>query len=410
MIFTRIKPFTVLCATLCISLIGSSLWLSSCSEEETPPPSVTGISPKAGVPGMEITINGTNFSTGCVVRFNGITASPTTVTETQLVVKVPDDATTGGVTVTTEGGTTQSNDFRVYQVYVAGNERLEGGKAIVKIWQNGKADPISDGSEHATATGFVMVGTDTYISGHMEPFSGNTIPVYWKNKTVVNLPFETRGVTTDIEVSGADVYVSGYVDARATIWKNAAPMTIERPDDTESRVFAIAVVGNDVYAVGDIENTAVYWKNGVATKFGTENEFRFNDIQVVGSDVYIAGWEGLFPESQARYWKNATINNVGTGPGGSGAFAISILNADVYVGGNEAEGVLSLPKFWKNGTSQPITDGAISTYFYAMAVVDGDVISAGVMSSNAVFYAVNNNVFPYSTSNSGLPIGGVIVK
>jgi hypothetical protein len=76
---------------------------------------VTGFSPTSGVAGTSVNITGTNFSTTLadnVVKFNGVAATVSTATTTQLTVTVPAEATTGKVTVTINGITeTSSNDF-----------------------------------------------------------------------------------------------------------------------------------------------------------------------------------------------------------------------------------------------------------------------------------------------------------
>ncbi len=81
--------------------------LSSCSsgDDEGDPtvPAITGISPETGTVGTIVTISGKGFSTTPaenVVKFNGVEATVSTATETELVVTVPVGASTGAVTVT----------------------------------------------------------------------------------------------------------------------------------------------------------------------------------------------------------------------------------------------------------------------------------------------------------------------
>jgi hypothetical protein len=76
-------------------------------------PTISSFSPSSGACNTQVTINGTNFnSTSTVVRFNGITASHTFVSSTQLTATVPAGNTTGAITVQTCGastGTSPSN-------------------------------------------------------------------------------------------------------------------------------------------------------------------------------------------------------------------------------------------------------------------------------------------------------------
>lgn len=81
-----------------------------------PAPSVTSLSPATGAVGTEVTITGKNFSPTAsknLVKFNGVQANVTTASATQLKVSVPDKATSGSVTVTTNGKTSNENAFDV---------------------------------------------------------------------------------------------------------------------------------------------------------------------------------------------------------------------------------------------------------------------------------------------------------
>lgn len=81
------------------------------------PPTISSISPNRGAAGTSVAITGLNFSTTKVnntVKFNGIAATVTSATATQLVVSVPSAATSGLVTVTVGGMTaTSSSGFTV---------------------------------------------------------------------------------------------------------------------------------------------------------------------------------------------------------------------------------------------------------------------------------------------------------
>ena len=78
-------------------------------------PSVDFFTPSNGTMGAEVTISGSNFTGATSVNFNGITAGAfTLVSEDEIRVTVPDDATTGKITVTTVGGEAiSSNNFSV---------------------------------------------------------------------------------------------------------------------------------------------------------------------------------------------------------------------------------------------------------------------------------------------------------
>lgn len=82
-----------------------------------PLPTITNFSPLWALPGSSIVITGTKFRTIVsenTVKINGTLATITAATSTQLNVNVPTDATTGKVTVETNGTTATSvTDFEV---------------------------------------------------------------------------------------------------------------------------------------------------------------------------------------------------------------------------------------------------------------------------------------------------------
>ena len=95
-------------------VVTTSLGLASNSTSFTiPAPNISNISPSTARAGASVTINGTNFgSVAGTVTFNGITGSPTSWSNTQIVVPVPATATTGPVIVT-QGGASNSVNFPV---------------------------------------------------------------------------------------------------------------------------------------------------------------------------------------------------------------------------------------------------------------------------------------------------------
>ena len=72
------------------------------------PPTITGFSPTNGPVGTGVTISGTKFSGATAVKFNGVTATFTVNSSTNISATVPTGATTGPIAVTTPGGTATS--------------------------------------------------------------------------------------------------------------------------------------------------------------------------------------------------------------------------------------------------------------------------------------------------------------
>jgi fibronectin type 3 domain-containing protein/anti-sigma regulatory factor (Ser/Thr protein kinase) len=79
------------------------------------PPVIDSFNPPSGPVGTQVTITGAYFTGATEVAFNGVPAPNFTIVSTaQIRATVPNDATTGKITVTAPGGTTtSSNDFTV---------------------------------------------------------------------------------------------------------------------------------------------------------------------------------------------------------------------------------------------------------------------------------------------------------
>ena len=91
-------------------------------------PTISTFSPGAGSSGTTVTITGTNFISPTAVRFNGVAASFTTNSTTEIIATVPTGATTGPITVTTSQGTaTSSASFIVPSPVIVSGHVADGG-------------------------------------------------------------------------------------------------------------------------------------------------------------------------------------------------------------------------------------------------------------------------------------------
>jgi len=125
----------------------------------TPAPNISGLSISSGAPGTAVTINGQNFGStqgDSVVRFNGLPASVTTWGANAIAVPVPSGSTTGPVTVTVSGQTSNGVTFTAITTGTLSGtvSSSSGGTAIsgasVQALQNGNvkgsATSAGDGS------------------------------------------------------------------------------------------------------------------------------------------------------------------------------------------------------------------------------------------------------------------------
>jgi RHS repeat-associated protein len=76
-------------------------------------PTFTSMSPQQGGVGLQVTITGTNFGSGCSVSVNGVSASVWSCTPTQIIFPVPPNASTGTVLFTTNGTQLNAGSFTV---------------------------------------------------------------------------------------------------------------------------------------------------------------------------------------------------------------------------------------------------------------------------------------------------------
>jgi hypothetical protein len=80
-------------------------------QSDNPLPAVTGFSPASGLPGTEVTLNGTGFIGITSVRFNGVAAANFTVdSDKQIRAIVPVGASSGQLKLTVAGGFSSSED------------------------------------------------------------------------------------------------------------------------------------------------------------------------------------------------------------------------------------------------------------------------------------------------------------
>ena len=129
-----------------------------------------------------------------------------------------------------------------------------------------------------------------------------------------------------IFVNGSDEYIAGTQNnpttalAMATIWKNGAATMLTDGTVSVGVAIAVFVVGSDVYVAGYEQEDyfhggatfAKYWKNGVAVKLATVSSAA-TGIAVYGTDVYVSGWEHNGTNNVAKYWKNGVSVNLTNG-------------------------------------------------------------------------------------------------
>jgi PKD repeat protein len=112
---------------LTVSIGGSAICIRTGTISISPiQPVINSFFPTRGFPGATVTITGLNFNGATQVRFNGLAASFTIISPSQIIATVPAGATTGPITVQTPVGTaTSATSFVVGTVRITVNSNLD---------------------------------------------------------------------------------------------------------------------------------------------------------------------------------------------------------------------------------------------------------------------------------------------
>jgi hypothetical protein len=390
----------------CLALIA----LGSCSKDEDkqpPSPAISGITPKAGVATMQVTITGNDFSevlSDISVSFNGVDADIISATSSEIVVEVPEGGSTGPVTVVTEGEVLEGPSFRYYDVLILANEFVPNGDVIVQLWRNGAFNPVTDGVGAKRGWALAVDGDDIFIAG--DTLGNNMLaPVYWKNGILYPLPLpaERQGSTSGIAVSEDDVFVSGAEYAEvggppfAKYWKNGIGTYLKiNEEQVVSSTNLIFQHNEDVYIGGGTSSLPVYWKNGNEIFLPADESLKskVNDIKIVGSDMHIVGNEEL--GGKILYWKNGISTPMISSGEIAGGFSLGVVGNDVYIVGIRQIDFKSIATIWKNGVPSPVLTDVNDTYASKILVIDQDIIILGGISrpgQDVPFYKINDNLF-----------------
>lgn len=212
------------------------------SGESVTIPTISSFYPLSGSVGTTVSVNGTNFSTTAVnntVLFNGVAATVTAATTTQLTVTVPSGATTGAISVTVGATTvtssasftviTQATEPPTVSAFAPGSGSV--GTTVTITGTNFSVNPILNtvlfnGTKatvtSATATQLtvivpsgattgsitVIVGENSVVSSDsftVDVSSTNVVVTYNGTTATVANPYEGNGVTAT--VSSGDVVV-----------------------------------------------------------------------------------------------------------------------------------------------------------------------------------------------------------
>ncbi|UII33181.1 IPT/TIG domain-containing protein [Fulvivirga ulvae] len=374
-------------------------------------PSITGFSPASGEFGTTVTITGTNFSTITSenkVKFNDMEATVSSASPTSLTVTVPDGATTGKISITVNEQTTISvADFTVTSVAITSLSITEGeiGASVIIYGANFGTDAADLTIDFNGATSTINDLTNTSITTTV-PDNAMTgdVTISKGGRTIRGPVF-----TVTYEEDPNTVYVVGtgtLLGIRAIYWKNGVPVDFGNESYTNV-ANTITVDGEDVYITGsEVRNKYEYpmcWKNGEevflslavsGADVSVGSDSKATHVTVVGSDVYVSGYEPKTSTNTAhriaKYWKNGSRITLTDGTVHAQAHCIAVVNNDVYVGGqNEFKAA-----YWKNGAMTVLEEAFSSVN--DIVVVGNDVYVAGQDNQQRAVYWKNGTAIGLS--------------
>ncbi|MEZ4809961.1 MAG: Ig-like domain-containing protein [Allomuricauda sp.] len=281
----------------------------------------------------------------------------------------------GAATDITDG----SNNAQAYsvfvdrddRVYVVGNEQING-IYVAMLWELEGGEVVkaaqlpSQGNEAYARSVFVNDNGISFVAGWQKNNGANEA-MLWRNQVADPLPGTGLGGAFAFSVfvaGGGNVHVAGTKQGVAEIWENGVPTDLPVPGTLiNSSAHSVYVDGDDVYVAGQYltQNSpyiATVWKNGIANDLGDgTTSTHAQSIFVSDGDVYVAGYEILNGIYTAKLWKNGVASDLSSN-GSDFAYvaSVSVYGTDVYVAGYTTENGLDIARLWKNGV--PINLGA----------------------------------------------------
>ncbi|MEM9078269.1 MAG: IPT/TIG domain-containing protein [Bacteroidota bacterium] len=252
---------------------------------------------------------------------------------------------------------------------------IKGLPAAV-AWKNGEIlYELTDGSKYANASSIHVYNDDVYVIGNEElgddNISNGTI---WKNGVTYatltdGLNANERSIGEDIFVNETGISSAGYEESEQhengtpKSWENTTQIDLTN-EAYHGRGYSVHAVGSEVYVAGYEKNNegtsvAKYWINQevISLSNGLQNA-EAQSIFVDGENIYVAGsyFDDQENPVQAVVWKNGSATEYGVG---SAASSVYVYDNDVYVGGAETEGIVRAI-VWKNGEALELelTEGA----------------------------------------------------
>jgi hypothetical protein len=344
-------------------------------------PNITNLSPPSGPIGATIAINGQGFGPSqesSAVTFNGVAATPTSWTDTQILVQVPNGATTGNVAVSTASAASNGVSFTVAtlvsitispanaSVYLGSNFSL----TALGTWTDGSTQDLSSTAMWGSSVG--SVASVQYVC------SGGGGVAAVSTKRMANVRAMTVG-STCTEVGTAWGLGQTTIQASVGNITGSNTITVISPGNiTTTGAMSIARSGQ----------TATLLPNGtVLVAGGSDSSAELYD-PVAGTFTITASL------SAARQFHTATLFSNGTVllAGGVDGNGIPLASIELYLPGTGTVSTVNMSSPRAAHTATLLSNGKI-------LIVGGQDNGGNVLSSAEVFDPATGSSTPTGNLN-----------
>ena len=249
---------------------------------------ITGFYPEVGPVGSTITITGSGFSTTAsnnTVKFNGVAATVSTATATQLTVTVPTGATSGAISVANTNGAVTST--RAFTVGTGSAPSITGfsptlgnpGAVVTITGQNFQASPLANHVAFNTSLASPVSAASAGSLSTAVPSSGGS------GKIVVSTAYGSATSTADflavpsnLTPASIQSWTRGLVGGAAqklsvSTAGNAAALLF---DGTANELVTVSISGSTVSPSGSVVAYEVYGPQGTRVASGSVSTIQPN--------------------------------------------------------------------------------------------------------------------------------------
>lgn len=353
-------------------------------KNEVGSPEITSFSPTSGTEGTTVTIQGKHFSetpAGNMVKFNGVTASVSSASKTELTVTLPPTATTGKITVTANNRMgTSTTDFIVTARLTISTIVPEKAKETEVVTING-ASFSNVAAENTVKFGTVTVSTANIevatptqlkvrvpagvatggvkVSVTVNGQSTESIPSFFILPSITSYMPSVTMRNSIITVNGQNIALDakiflGAVELTAEAGRTATEVKVKVPTNATSSLLTIKQA-DVVTEVGKVTVKEVWSKinNGLSTGFYNGVSFTLNNKLYLGlgHDASSTTYQRLFEvfDPQNNTWTNGP--SLPTAMAGRRHAVVIVHESKAYIGLGET-GTTSLQDWWQYDPSK----------------------------------------------------------